>query len=65
MQIDIKDMKALPINTHLFTILHLEDPPLSSIKAQSAHGAHESRGSNWGEGDTERETDREQPFSED
>lgn len=38
MQIGIKDMKVLAINAHLFTILHLGDPPLSSIKAQSAHG---------------------------
>lgn len=39
MQIGIKDMKVLPINAHLFTILHLGDPPLSSIKAQLAQGA--------------------------
>lgn len=39
MQSGIKDMKVLPINAHLFTLLHLADPPLSSIKAQSAHGA--------------------------
>lgn len=37
-QIGIKDMKLLPINTHLFIILHLIDPPLPSIKAQSAWG---------------------------
>lgn len=39
MQIGIKDMKVLAINAHLFSILDSRDPPLSSIKAQSAHRA--------------------------
>lgn len=36
-QIGVNDMKVLPINAHLFTILHLKRPTTGSIKVQPAH----------------------------
>lgn len=55
----IKDMKVLPINVHLFTILHFGDPPLSGIKAHSAHGAtSQEEVTGVREGGTERGRER-------